>query len=181
MVHAIVAVSDRPELAPIVAGWLVAEFGTPGGRSVEELTARIVAPPNGPEASFVLFDQDKPVGTASLSHDDLASRRDLTPWLAGVFVEPAFRRRGHASALVRHVEAFASAASVSTLWLYTWTAESLYARLGWRREGLETDKGTEVVLMSRRLAPVRRGPRSTAYHPPAVPARVRRQQPRRGP
>src|ERR1700722_10552505 len=101
MANAIVAVSDRPELAGVVAAWLVAEFGYPGSRTTEELTALICSPPVGPEESFVLFDQDRPVGTASLSHDDLASRRDLTPWLAGVYVEPAYRRRGYASLLVR--------------------------------------------------------------------------------
>ncbi len=38
--------------------------------------------------------------------------------------------------------------------LYTWTAEPLYARLGWRRAGLETDqkKGREAVLMTRRMS-----------------------------
>jgi GNAT superfamily N-acetyltransferase len=87
-----------------------------------------------------------------LAHKDLETRPDLTPWLAGVFVQPAFRGRGYATALVRRVEAFASAASVRTLWLYTWTAEPLYARLGWQRAGLETDpkRGREVVLMTRR-------------------------------
>jgi GNAT superfamily N-acetyltransferase len=152
MAYTIVSISDRPELATVVAAWLIAEFGYPGGRTVDELTAKILSPRNGPEETFVLFDDDRPVGTASLAHDDLACRRDLTPWLAGVFVEPAYRGRGYASALVRQVEAFASAASVPTLSLYTWTAESLYARLGWQRLGLETDKGKEVVLMSRRLS-----------------------------
>src|SRR5450631_1843844 len=90
MAHTIVAVSDRPELAPIVAAWLVHEFGYPGGLTLAEMTALILSPPKGPEESFVLFDQDRPPGTASLAHDDLAGRRDLTPWLAGVFVEPAY-------------------------------------------------------------------------------------------
>jgi GNAT superfamily N-acetyltransferase len=152
MAHTIVAVSDRPALAGVVAAWLVAEFGHPGGRTVEELTAKILAPPLGPEEAFVLLDGGRPVGTASLAHDDLASRRDLTPWLAGVYVEPACRGRGYATALVRRVEAFASAASVPALWLYTWTAEPLYARLGWQRVGLETNRGEEVALMTRRLS-----------------------------
>ena len=152
MADTIVAVSAQPELAPIVARWLVAEFGRPDSRTGEELAALILSPPVGPEETFVLFDQDRPVGTASLAHDDLATRRDLTPWLAGVFVEPAYRGRGYASALVRRVEAFALASSVPTLWLYTWTAESLYTRLGWKRTGLETNHGQEVVLMSRRLS-----------------------------
>jgi GNAT superfamily N-acetyltransferase len=91
------------------------------------------------------------VGTAGLRHDDLASRPDLTPWLAGVFVEPAARSRGYANALVRQVEAFAAAAGVPTLWLYTWTAAPLYARLGWQPVGPETDRGKDVVLMTRHL------------------------------
>ena|SRR5258708_4485530 len=152
MDRTIVAISDRPDLAPAVARWLVDEFGYPGSRTLDEMTALILSPPRGPEETFVLFDHDKPVGTASLAHDDLASRRDLTPWLAGVFVEPASRGRGFATALVRQVEAFATAASVPTLWLYTWTAEPLYARLGWQRVGVETNRGEEVVLMMRRLS-----------------------------
>jgi GNAT superfamily N-acetyltransferase len=150
----ILAVSDRPELAPLVAGWLVEAFHRqPGGMTVEAMTALILAPPQGPEESFVLFEGDRPVGTASLAHDDLTSRPDLTPWLAGVFVLPDCRGRGHASALVRHVEGFARATSVAELWLYTRTAEPLYARLGWQRVGLEQDKGREVALMRRRLDP----------------------------
>ena len=148
------AVSDRPELAPVVAAWLVDAFGYPGGRTVEEMTALILSPPVGPEETFVLFDQGVPVGTASLAQQDLEARPDLTPWLAGVFVQPAFSGRGYATALVRRVEAFAVAASVPVLWLYTWTAEPLYARLGWRRAGLEMDqkRGREVVLMTRPLS-----------------------------
>jgi GNAT superfamily N-acetyltransferase len=119
---------------------------------LDEITSLILLRSNGRDEPFVLFDHDRPVGTASFVRNDLATRRDLTPCLAGVFVDPAFRGRGYATALVRQVEAFASAASVPTLWLHTWTAKSLYARLGWRRVRLETDRGRQVVLMSRRLA-----------------------------
>lgn len=150
--HRIETTRDRPDLAPIVAAWLVKEFGYSGGRTPEQVTARILAPPNGPEETFVLLEQGKPVGSARLTHDDLASRPDLTPWLAGVFVDPAARGRGYATALVRQVEAFAAAAAVPTLWLYTWTAEPLYARLGWQRVGSETDRGKDVVLMTRHLS-----------------------------
>jgi len=150
----ILAVSDHPALAPLVAAWLVEAFGRPGGRTVEQMTALILAPPKGPEESFVLFDGETPAGTASLAHDDLDSRPDLTPWLAGVYVPPAFRGRGHARALVRHVEGVARAAGVGTLWLYTWTAAPLYAGLGWVHAGLEHEikRNHQVVLMRRDLA-----------------------------
>ena len=109
MSRRIVAVSERPELASVVAQWRVdAFFSHPGGWTVEEMTAAILGPPIGPEENFVLFDQDEPVGTAGLVREDLETRPDLTPWLAGLFVRPEFRGRGHATALVRRVEAFAA-------------------------------------------------------------------------
>ncbi len=145
-------VSARPDLAPLVARWLVdAFFDFPGGHTVEQMTALVLRPPTGPEETFVLFEGEAAVGTASLAHDDLASRPDLTPWLAGVFVAPAYRGRGHATALVRQVEGFAAAAGVPVLWLYTATAAALYGRLGWQSVGQEQDRGKPVVLMRRVL------------------------------
>lgn len=153
MTSTIVTVSDRPELASLVARWRVeAFFNHPGGYTVEEMTELILEPRVGPEETFVLFDHDRPVGTAALILSDLETRPDLTPWLAGLFVEPAFRRRGHATRLIRKVEAFARASSVPVLWLYTSTAETLYARLGWQRAGTEDERGEQVVLMKRILS-----------------------------
>lgn len=146
----IVAVSDRPELAPLVARWRIAAFA-PAGHTVETMTALILAP-QAPEETFVLFDGDAPAGTAALSRSDLKARPDLTPWLADVVVDPAFRARGHATALVRRVEACALAASVPVLWLHTATAAPLYERLGWARVRQEHDGRHAVVLMRRALS-----------------------------
>jgi predicted N-acetyltransferase YhbS len=145
----IVSLSARPDLAPAIAGWLLDEFRHSRSPSHGEQVARLLAQ-KAPEETFVLFDDGVPVGTASLVTNDLPSRPDLTPWLASVLVRPEFRGRGHSAPLVRHVEA---AAGSSVLWLYTWTAEPLYARLGWERVGLErdTDRNIEVVLMKRDL------------------------------
>lgn len=87
--------------------------------------------------------------TQAVAAKDLEARPDLTPWLAEVFVHPAFRGRGYATALVRRVEAFATAASPQDVWLCTWTAEPLYARLGWHRVGLEQNRGSAVMLTRR--------------------------------
>lgn len=146
------ALSERPDLAPLVASWRVgAFFRDPGGPSVETYIGWLLDPPVGPEDNFVLFEADQPVGTAGLVRADLKSRPDLTPWLAGLFVLPAFRGRGHGAALVRHVEAFAHAARVPTIWLYTATAQSLYARLGWQSAAIEQEHGRPVLLMRRDL------------------------------
>lgn len=166
MTHSkIVTISSEPGLAPVVARWLVQTFfNYPGSYTVEEMTALILAPSDGPKETFVLFDGSQPVGTAAMIPADLDARPDLTPWLAGLFVEPAFRGRGHAKALVHQVESFASSAAVSVLWLYTLGAEAFYARLGWVKAGLEEDRGQAVVLMKRVLN--QPGKNGSPFHDP---------------
>jgi N-acetylglutamate synthase-like GNAT family acetyltransferase len=82
---------------------------------------------------------------------DMDSRPQLTPWLAGVFVEPQCRGKGIGSALVRRIEAEARSLGVSTLYLYTPHTEFLYERLGW--SVIERcEYHTNVVVMSKELA-----------------------------
>lgn len=152
-----VKISDRPDLAPVVAGWLLKAFGNPSGRTLDEMTAIIAAPCILPEETFVLFEGERPIGTASIARKDLATREDLTPWLAGVYVEPDCRGRGYGTALVRKAEHHVMKASIPTLWLYTWTAERLYQRLDWKRVGVEIDRGRDVVLMRRDIYDVPAG------------------------
>lgn len=149
----IVAVSAEPELAPIVARWLVGEFHDyPGGLTVAAMTHMILTPREPFEESFVLLENGQPAGTASLTIEDLETRPDLAPWLAGVFVRPPSRGRGHARQLVRAVESHARGHGIATLWLYTGHAAPLYAGLGWRAMGQERDRWGNVTLMRRDLA-----------------------------
>ena len=153
MNYRIVAVSDHPEMAPAVAEWLLDAFRHDLSPSHDELTAQLLAQKAPSEETFILLSDDVPVGTASLVKNDLPSRPDLTPWLASVLVRPQFRGKGYSAPLIKHVVAAATAAAVKVLWLYTWSAEPLYARLGWERAGLErdSDRNIEIVLMKREL------------------------------
>jgi GNAT superfamily N-acetyltransferase len=92
------------------------------------------------------------IGTFGTQVTTRPNRPDLTPWLGGLFVEPAFRGRGHATALVKQVEEFARAALAPVLWLYTVQAEGLYLRLGWQHAGVEQEDGHDVILMRRELS-----------------------------
>lgn len=101
--------------------------------------------------TFVLLVDDEPVGTASLTAQDLDERPDLTPWLAGVFVAPHARGHGYAPMLVAAVEEEARRQSISTLWLYTNTAERIYARVGWRTVEAVMHNDKPYALMRRDL------------------------------
>lgn len=129
----IVTTAARPDLVPIAVDWVWNAFWRPGGQPVEAVESWIAESVTAPDMprTFVLLSGDTPVGTASLVDHDLAERPDLTPWLAAVFVAPAMRRRGYAAHLVAAVEAECRAKAIQTLWLYTSTAESVYARIHW--------------------------------------------------
>jgi GNAT superfamily N-acetyltransferase len=132
--HLVVSTAERPDLAPVVAAWLWAEFSRARGSSLDETleAVRISATAERMPRTFVLLVDGKPVGMASLAAQDLETRPDLTPWLAGVFVEPAARGQGLAGHLIGAVEDECRRLSIPTLWLYTRSAEKVYRRAGWR-------------------------------------------------
>src|SRR5260370_1884536 len=102
---------------------------------------------------FVAHENGELCGSATLAAYDMDTRRDLTPWLADVFVSPDFRRRGIASALVRRVVDEARTLDVSELYLFTtgpWR-DRLYDGLGWSVIDRPIYLEIERVLMSIRL------------------------------
>src|SRR3954465_8289992 len=96
MTLSFVATSAQPDYIPQVVDWLREEFWHSGSPSREQQIATMLAQPGQSEETFVLLDDNVPVGTASLVNNDLPSRPDLSPWLASVLVLPPFREKGTA-------------------------------------------------------------------------------------
>ncbi len=90
-------------------------------------------------------------GSAMLVQHDMVTRPDLTPWLAGVYVAPAYRNRGCGSELVGRIEEEAASVGVASLYLYTTSAESFYARRGWTVLERCEYLGESVSIMAKRL------------------------------
>lgn len=134
MRYEVTSTRSRPDLAEVTGRWRWEQFFAGRGRSLESVldaereAAQVSSAP--PRVLVCLVDGE-PVGMAALAAQDLDGRPDLGPWLAGVYVVPAFRGQGHATRLVRAVEDVARETAIPTLWLYTRTAEPLYSRCGW--------------------------------------------------
>ena len=138
----------------MVARWLWQAFWHDSGKPFEQLleavrTSSVTA--GLMPRTFILLADGEPVGTASLVAHDLEERPDLTPWLAGVFVELHARGQGYAGHLISAVEQEARSASVPTLWLYTNKAEHIYARAGWHTVETVKHGGRPFALMKRDL------------------------------
>ena len=105
----------------------------------------------GAPQTFVLLEDDRPVGTATLAREDLDERPELTPWLAGVFVVPDRRGRGYVQHLLAVFEAACRAASIEVVWLYTSKAERIYRRAGWETVEVIERQGRRSVTLMRRV------------------------------
>lgn len=94
------------------------------------------------------------IGMASLVDRDLPSHPEFHPWLANVYVLPAWRGQGVAGRLVRHVLAWAHRL-VPVIYLYTTDQAALYRHLGWEAVLEDRYNGHAITVMRRRTAAAR--------------------------
>lgn len=136
-----------------IAGLRLEAFFEGTGRTLEEDVAglRGLIAGDGFEAAFVARERGRPIGSCLLVRDEISSPHDLTPWLAGLVVEEAYRGGGIGTALVKTVEAHAASAGIGMLYLYTWQARGFYEALGWTAVETFKQDGEPMLLMSRKL------------------------------
>jgi GNAT superfamily N-acetyltransferase len=149
----------HPHVIPTLAEWHYAQWGylhpgdSPANRAFwfQKHLASQAMP-----ATFLALSDQTLLGSASLIEYDMDERKDLSPWLASVYVPPEHRRRGVASALVEHVVEEAEGLGMGTLYLYTPDQERLYARLGWTPLERTVHRGQRILIMTiepKRLRP----------------------------
>jgi GNAT superfamily N-acetyltransferase len=153
----IASTADYPHLIPLLGRWYWEEWGPfEPERSLaswiamlaprtlrDEIPTIYVALAAGPLPRT----EETPVGTASLIAADMSTHPELSPWLAGVYVVPEYRRQGIGRALVHRVMSTAAALSVPRLYLFTDSKQRWYANLGWVEIGREPYQGLEVAIM----------------------------------
>ena len=143
--------ADRPEFIPLLAEWHHDAFGyLRPGFSIAERIALLQERCGRRELpiTFIASSGHELLGSAMLIAHDMDTHPEYSPWLAGVFVSPAHRRRGIGRALSEHVTYEAERLGFATLYLYTPDAQDFYARFGWSPLERAHYRGTEVTIMS---------------------------------
>lgn len=141
-----------PEIA-LCARWRLAAFGDVLGASLSDEIKRL--------EDFVGHDADQvalmascdgaPAGTCLLAPKELEPCHPLSPWLAGLYVVPEFRRRGIGRILVRATEEQARQRGHSQIYLYSDDAIAYYEGLGWRVVEHTAWHGFPMALLARGL------------------------------
>jgi GNAT superfamily N-acetyltransferase len=146
--------ADYPEFIPTLARWHHAQWHyLDAGVSVEERAANFHAHLGRQQipTTFVALEGSTLLGSASLIAHDMDTHPDLTPWLACVYVAPAYRRRGIGTVLVQRVAQEAKALGVETLYLFTPDKRAFYAHRGWAVLEQTPYRGYNVVVMAQTL------------------------------
>jgi GNAT superfamily N-acetyltransferase len=106
---------------------------------------------DGFETALIVEVDGKPVGSCLFVRHEIEPMHDVSPWLAGLVVDEEFRGRGIGRALVKAVERHAASVGCRELYLYTVSAESLYAELGWTMVERHRVDDEPLLLMVRRI------------------------------
>ena len=141
----------HPETIPALAKWQHAEWGRiRPGDTVEKRAARLQGWSNRDRIplTVIALEGNDVLGSASLIEHDMETRMELTPWLAGVYVGEAYRRRGVGARLVRRIMEEARRLKVPLLYLYTVQSEKFYAVLDWKLMERTAYREQKVVIMT---------------------------------
>lgn len=99
-------------------------------------------------ASLIALEGDRLLGSVNLVENDLPVHRELTPWLAQLYVFPESRCKGVGAALIQATVAEAKRLDYPTLYLYcSGTLPEFYKKFGWHRtEALDYQGKTRIIM-----------------------------------
>lgn len=136
-----------------IARWYYEEWETSIERTVQRLTNQ---PGRHTLFQLVLTYGGIPVATGGLAHrvniyQIHEQLKDYGPWVALLYTVKEFRNRGFGSMLLDQIERFGREDQLSNIYLYTFTAESLYRKKGWKVVERVHYKGRDTAVMVKPL------------------------------
>lgn len=137
-----------------ISEWYDAEWHLPAETS-QAMLHEICSDPD--QMQVVLLADGSPVATGGICHhvglqDRVPRLAGFGPWLARVYTMPAHRGKGYGKEICRYLQLACRERGIPTLYLFTDTAEQLYAKLGWEvMERLETG-GRSIAVMRLHLS-----------------------------
>lgn len=146
--------ADHQDVIPILSKWFYREWSYLHPERTEDDFCRLISERINKDKipmALVAFDQDDLLGTVCLKVNDMDTKPELTPWLAGLYVKESWRRKGVGSTLVDAIERKAFDIGVNHLFLYTPESEHFYSQLGWVVTEREDYHNVPVTVMEKEI------------------------------
>ncbi|UTW61270.1 GNAT family N-acetyltransferase [bacterium SCSIO 12741] len=136
-----------------IARWYEQEWTTPQDKTLSRLAS---LSPEGQEFHFLVRHEGEPIAAGGLSNEVHLLKvhpeyQKYGPWVALLYTLPSYRNRGIGKQLLEQVETEAGRRGLSRIYLYTFTAESLYLRAGWRAIERFIYRGNDAVIMEKEI------------------------------
>lgn len=144
--------ADHKDDIPILVRWFYEEWDYFYHDQTLEDIERLIGErtnKNKIPVAMVAYIGKELVGTVCIKENDMDTRLDLTPWLAGLYVSVSRRKQGIGSKLVLAIEKKAKELGVKKLYLYTPESESFYSKLGWHIKEKTKYHGYPVTIMQK--------------------------------
>ncbi len=144
--------SDQERISTI-ANWYFDEWNTPVEKTIQRLSNQ---PNEDVLFQLILTLNGKLVGTGGLcvQVNLLQVHKTFTqykPWIALLYTDKNYRKQGYGKVLLEHMEWHARQEKLDKIYLYTFTAESLYRRGGWKPIDHVPYKGHRTTIMEKDL------------------------------
>ena len=149
--------AEHPELILAVGELRWREWGRPPEPESLDWWVDATARESGRDAlpvTWVAFEADgRVLGAVGLGEFDIEERRDRSPWVLGMVVEPAQRNRGTGGRLMRALEGWAAGQGYTRLWVATGgRAVDFYRKCGWEvTESFVRLSGEHMTILTRSL------------------------------
>jgi GNAT superfamily N-acetyltransferase len=144
--------TDHAEIG-IIAKWYEQQWQIPVTTTRNKLSHLSAA--NG-EFHLMMRLDGRPIATGGISThvgllDKMPEFRKYQHWLALVYTLPEQRGKGYGASLCTRIQNHAAALGLRELYLFTDTAEALYARLGWQPLERLALGSRNIVIMHKSL------------------------------
>lgn len=128
--------ADHLEWVPVVANWFYDQWNdifVANSVPVKAIEKGIVSECNYDKVplTLVAIKDEKVVGTVGLKQCDMSIRKNLSPWLAGLYVASEHRNKGIGSLLTKTLIEHARSLEINKLYLHTFDAADFYKKRGW--------------------------------------------------
>jgi len=125
--------ADYPEFIEEVSALIWEEWSKKSGKSLEEeiyQTKHSLTKDRIPQM-HIAINNNELIGVVSLWNNDLRTRQDLIPWMAGLYIKPEYRNKGIGTLLQQRCIEVVKELKYKKLYLYT-NHTDYYEKLGWK-------------------------------------------------
>lgn len=121
---------EQPGLAKQAARWFSDKWDIPAEAYLESIGESIIQKTGIPQWYVVLNEQQEIIAGAGVIENDFHDRKDLTPNLCALYVEPGYRKTGVARSIMDHIRQDIAESGLPTLYLVT-DLTDFYEKCGW--------------------------------------------------